>query len=346
MANLSFVEKEKLETLFKMNSGYILGFESRSKFQGFVKDSIGIDIEEDKYLHRSGSMANRLRKLWEIESDHLVGRLIEDLLSYASEKTPDINQKSLGQCKKIAERLLHLEYLEFDLESEKELSVLTNSIKDSIRIGTPESGLDRLHTYATKVIRIICQKRGISVGSPQKSLDSLLGEYRNLLLKTKEIESKTTGEILKSAGSVFKDFNNTRNKESLAHDNPLLNKDESLLIIKYVTTTLAFIRIIEKRRTDNFKILAENIRSKIFVSEVVGKRVALKVRGKDFLGLCPFHNEKTPSFIVNDEKGFYHCFGCGAHGDSIAFVMNSEQIDYINSIIKLTDDFNTKFNQT
>jgi len=349
MANLSFVEKEKLETLFGMISGYILGFESRSKFQGFVKDSIGIDIEEDKYLHRSGSMANRLRKLWEIEPDQLVGRLIYDLLSYTTEKTPDINQKSLGQCKKIAERLLHLEYLEFDLESEKELSVLTNSIKDSIRSGAPESGLDRLHTYAIKVIRTICQKRGISVGSPPKSLDSLLGEYRNLLLKTKEIESETTGEILKSAGSVFKRFNNTRNKESLAHDNAILNKDESLLIIKYVTATLAFIRIIEQHKIDNFKIpkdLPEKLRSRIMVSEVVKRNVILKERNGEFYGLCPFHQEKSPSFTVNDKKGFYHCFGCSAHGDVIAFVMNSERVDYKNAIMKLVDNFNINSDQS
>jgi DNA primase len=43
--------------------------------------------------------------------------------------------------------------------------------------------------------------------------------------------------------------------------------------------------------------------------------------GAEYAGLCPFHNEKTPSFTVNDKKGFFHCFGCGAHGDAVGFLM-------------------------
>lgn len=66
---------------------------------------------------------------------------------------------------------------------------------------------------------------------------------------------------------------------------------------------------------------ANEIRSRLRVSEVVGRVVTLKKAGKDFFGLCPFHNEATPSFTVNDRKAFYHCFGCGVHGDAIAFVM-------------------------
>lgn len=63
------------------------------------------------------------------------------------------------------------------------------------------------------------------------------------------------------------------------------------------------------------KDFPDKLRSTILTSEVVGKKVKLKQRGKEFHGLCPFHNEKTPSFTVNDQKGFYHCFGCGAHGE-------------------------------
>lgn len=87
------------------------------------------------------------------------------------------------------------------------------------------------------------------------------------------------------------------------------------------------------------KDFPDKLRSIILTSEIVGKKVRLKLRGKEFTGLCPFHNEKTPSFSVNDQKGFYHCFGCGAHGDVISFVMNSEGLDYRDAIIKLADDF-------
>jgi hypothetical protein len=55
------------------------------------------------------------------------------------------------------------------------------------------------------------------------------------------------------------------------------------------------------------------------LSEIVGRDVTLKKAGRELLGLCPFHDEKTPSFTVNDRKRFFHCFGCGAHGDAIAF---------------------------
>lgn len=87
------------------------------------------------------------------------------------------------------------------------------------------------------------------------------------------------------------------------------------------------------------KDFPEKLRSAILVSEVVGKKVKLKLRGKEFSGLCPFHNEKSPSFTVNDQKGFYHCFGCAAHGDVISFVMHSDGLTYPDAVAKLADDF-------
>ncbi len=87
------------------------------------------------------------------------------------------------------------------------------------------------------------------------------------------------------------------------------------------------------------KDFPDKLRSSILVSEVVGKKVKLKSNGKEFGGLCPFHNEKTPSFTVNDQKGFYHCFGCSAHGDIISFIMNNEGLEYKEAVIKLAEDF-------
>jgi len=87
------------------------------------------------------------------------------------------------------------------------------------------------------------------------------------------------------------------------------------------------------------KDFPDKLRSSILVSEVVGKKVKLKSNGKEFGGLCPFHNEKTPSFTVNDQKGFYHCFGCSAHGDIISFVMNNEGLEYKEAVIRLAEDF-------
>lgn len=72
----------------------------------------------------------------------------------------------------------------------------------------------------------------------------------------------------------------------------------------------------------------DEIKARVRVSEVVGQKVALRRAGREFIGLCPFHKEKSPSFSVNDEKGFFHCFGCGAHGDAIGFLKDSEALSY------------------
>ena len=76
----------------------------------------------------------------------------------------------------------------------------------------------------------------------------------------------------------------------------------------------------------------DELREKIVLSDVVGRRVKLTHRGDEALGLCPFHKEKTPSFTVNDKKGFYHCFGCGAHGDAIRFLMEAEKLPFIEAV--------------
>lgn len=82
----------------------------------------------------------------------------------------------------------------------------------------------------------------------------------------------------------------------------------------------------------------EELRARVPVSEVIGRRVGLRRHGREFQGLCPFHKEKTPSFTVNDEKGFYHCFGCGAHGDAIGFIKEYEGISYKEAIERLAGE--------
>ena len=87
------------------------------------------------------------------------------------------------------------------------------------------------------------------------------------------------------------------------------------------------------------KDFPDKLRSQILTSEVVGKMVKLKSRGSEFSGLCPFHNEKSPSFTVNDQKGFYHCFGCQEHGDIVSFVMSTQGLDYKDAVEQLASDF-------
>ena len=80
----------------------------------------------------------------------------------------------------------------------------------------------------------------------------------------------------------------------------------------------------------------DELRARLSMSDIVGRKVVLKRRsGSEYAGLCPFHNEKTPSFTVNDKKGFFHCFGCGAHGDAVGFVMKTEGLSFPESVEKL-----------
>lgn len=64
------------------------------------------------------------------------------------------------------------------------------------------------------------------------------------------------------------------------------------------------------------------------IVEVIGQRIDLRRRGKEHIGLCPFHGEKTPSFSVSDSKQFFHCFGCHEHGDVIAFIMKIDGLSF------------------
>ncbi len=84
----------------------------------------------------------------------------------------------------------------------------------------------------------------------------------------------------------------------------------------------------------------ELLRTKISVSEVAAKNISLTRKGVEYSGLCPFHSEKSPSFTINDHKRFYHCFGCGAHGDVIKFVSETSGLSYKESAIKLATENN------
>ncbi len=82
----------------------------------------------------------------------------------------------------------------------------------------------------------------------------------------------------------------------------------------------------------------DEIRSRVGLADVIGRRVKLSRRGRELTGLCPFHNEKTPSFTVNEAKGFYHCFGCGAHGSVIDFMMQANGLAFREAVERLAEE--------
>ncbi|WP_353661598.1 DNA primase [Hydrogenimonas sp. SS33] len=84
----------------------------------------------------------------------------------------------------------------------------------------------------------------------------------------------------------------------------------------------------------------EQLKQIVDIVDVVGNYVELKKNGSNYKGLCPFHDEKTPSFIVSPSKQFYKCFGCGAGGDAIKFLMEYEKLSYPEAIEKLANQYN------
>ena len=81
----------------------------------------------------------------------------------------------------------------------------------------------------------------------------------------------------------------------------------------------------------------DDVRSRISLASLIGKRVKLIRKGRRYSGLCPFHNEKTPSFSVNDDEGYYHCFGCGSGGDAITYLRETEGLDFSEAVKRLAE---------
>ncbi|HNU88749.1 MAG TPA: DNA primase [Ferruginibacter sp.] len=90
----------------------------------------------------------------------------------------------------------------------------------------------------------------------------------------------------------------------------------------------------------------QQILSRIDIVEIVGSFVKLKKRGANYLGLCPFHNEKTPSFTVSPSKEIYKCFGCGRSGNSISFLMEAEKYSYVEALRWLAARYNVEIEET
>lgn len=81
----------------------------------------------------------------------------------------------------------------------------------------------------------------------------------------------------------------------------------------------------------------DDLIERIDITEIINQRVTLKRQGKEFSACCPFHNEKSPSFTVSPAKQFYHCFGCGAHGSVISFLMEYDNLSYVEAIETLAE---------
>jgi DNA primase len=81
----------------------------------------------------------------------------------------------------------------------------------------------------------------------------------------------------------------------------------------------------------------DELRARTTLSALIGRSIKVTKAGREYKACCPFHNEKTPSFTINDEKGFYHCFGCGAHGDAIRWMTDQRGLGFMDAVKELAD---------
>src|SRR5258706_4376653 len=152
------------------------------------------------------------------------------------------------QCQDIVGRLnsSHIEDAEVIHSNEHDVNfqLLAKSIRDGIQRNEVQGVVDRLHTFLVKYFRALLIRHGLKYDKITQ-LQSMCSTYVKHLKENNLIQSAMTERILKSTISILDAFNNVRNEQSFAHDNGLLNKDESLLILKYVSSTVHFINTVE-----------------------------------------------------------------------------------------------------
>lgn len=266
MADLTSIEKLRLEDFFNMGSGYVLDF-SNQTFADFMLRNVRINIYEEKYNLSSGSKANRLRAFWDKESNYLVGKLVLEMLEYWNTQQQLLrgglkpqDKEAYDECIKIAERLKNdtpIENLEvFRTDTgDQDFNLLAKNLREAIEKNQPEAALDRLHTFVFKFMRELCEKKNIQT-SRDEPLNSVFGKYNKYLTSNNLLDSTMTERILKSSISILDAFNDVRNNKSYAHDNKILNYRESIYIFKNIVSLIKFIEDLESKH--NEKARAEN----------------------------------------------------------------------------------------
>lgn len=153
-----------------MSGGYVLNFSNRT-LEEFIRDSTGRSIYDPCYEYASSSKANRLRAFWIAEGNTLVGKLMGDMLDYCVE-TGCVNKDDpmIEECRRIVVRLVQNgPVVDLDaltaISNDIDFEAVAKAVRETIDKNQPEVGLDRLHTFATKYVRSLCQQRGIGAGS-------------------------------------------------------------------------------------------------------------------------------------------------------------------------------------
>lgn len=253
MSNITKEEQSYFEELFGMKKGYVLDF-SDDRFKSFIYDIVNMDIENQKYLNgKTTSKANRLREFIRLENNYVVSKVLDALLDKwritNSKKDKNFNANDnvlFNECKKCIDRLSKLQINKdiLDLNNETQDSLI-EQITLLINNNHYSGAIPYLHTYMVRYFRILCEKHDISY-SKKDTLQQLGLNYRNEFIKKYNIEdSSVCSCILRSSLGMLDKFNEARNHKSFAHDNKILNENESRYMIKSILNLKEYIDSLE-----------------------------------------------------------------------------------------------------
>jgi hypothetical protein len=255
MASLKRSEMRVLDDAFDMHGGYVLDFSDRTMAE-FFEDEFGIDIYQERYRFNGSSKAKHLRAFIKVEDECTVAKVVRALWHYR-ESLPRYAQSS-PENDALKTRLFDLisriegggavprtDALE-RFKPDETLEELIAAIERDIAANKPAAALDRLHTYCMKKFAHLLDERGIA-WDRNDPLQSRVGKYVKALEAEREIR-EITRRIIKSAISVFDQFNDVRNNRSFAHDNDLIDQAEARFIFDAISAFLRFVKSIETSR--------------------------------------------------------------------------------------------------
>jgi hypothetical protein len=256
MAEIPYGEQKIIEQYLGMRDGNVLDF-SHATLRDFMHGYSGLDITADKYDGTgSASKANKLRGFFRTELEHVIVKVLEGLREHRDtwEKEDrfqrvEPNPQLREAFSKVIDRMngnsdVQETHVLKAINDDADFNALARNIRESIDKKEPEAALDRLHTFSVKYFRELCAKYKIAV-EKDEPLNAVYGKYIKAIRAKGMIESQMSEHIIRSTFQCIAAFNDVRNNKSYAHDNPVLNYEESVLIFNYMTATLRFIQSIE-----------------------------------------------------------------------------------------------------
>ena len=258
MSSLTNSERYIIEELFNMETGYVLDFNNQT-FARFINRAVNIDIYGGSGYEGNCSKANKLRQIWDDEPDSLVGILIEELLAYyegwqsrKDEELTDSPEEDIAELHIIIQRLKDNDApVDLPDKPEEDFQTLKEDIKQSLAKNKPELVLDRLHTFALKLLRQTCIDNGINIKNEKGinlPLQSLAGMLRKKYEEYEIFEVTFTLLALQNSISLFDSYNTIRNDKSFAHPNEILQKLEADFAVKIMANVITFIDSVESLR--------------------------------------------------------------------------------------------------